>query len=143
MLDAIMFGSQADKVVWPVHPRTRKISAGLGDLGMDRLILCEPLGYLEFNYLARGARGVITDSGGITEETTVMGVPCMTLRDTTERPETVLLGTNELVGTEPGKLKPYLERLFQGQWKKGSIPQYWDGKTSERIVQILERYLNA
>lgn len=141
MLDAIMSGSREDKVVWPVHPRTRKILSEMGGLSMERLILSEPLGYLEFNYLVREARGVITDSGGITEETTVMGVPCMTLRDSTERPETIQMGTNELVGTDPVKLRPYLDRLFSGCWKKGSIPQFWDGKTAERIVRTLADYL--
>jgi UDP-N-acetylglucosamine 2-epimerase (non-hydrolysing) len=82
---------------------------------------------------------VITDSGGITEETTVMGVPCITLRDTTERSETVTIGTNELVGTNPNHLKPYLDRLFAGKWKKGAIPPLWDGKAAERIVDHLEK----
>jgi UDP-N-acetylglucosamine 2-epimerase (non-hydrolysing) len=85
------------------------------------------------------ALAVITDSGGITEETTVMGVSCITLRDTTERSETVTIGTNELVGTNPDNLKPYLDRLFAGKWKKGSIPPFWDGKAAERIVGHLER----
>ena len=143
MLDAVMGGTRSDKVVWPVHPRTRKILAGIGDLKMDRLILCEPLSYLEFNYLVRYSRGVITDSGGITEETTVMGVPCMTLRDTTERPETVQMGTNELVGTNPANLQPYLQKLFSGEWKKGKIPPLWDGKAAVRIVQVLERHLHV
>lgn len=84
------------------------------------------------------ARAVITDSGGITEETTVMGVPCLTLRDTTERPETVTIGTNELIGTDPSRLKPALDRLFAGQWKKGAVPPLWDGRTGERIVALLE-----
>jgi len=93
--------------------------------------------------IAEGARGLpvskamITDSGGITEETTVMGVPCMTLRDNTERPETITVGTNELVGTNPEDLKPYLDKLFNGEWKKGSIPELWDGKTSPRIIDHL------
>ena len=80
---------------------------------------------------------MITDSGGITEETTVMGVPCMTLRDNTERPETITIGTNELVGTDPGSLKTYMDRLLGGKWKKGSIPALWDGKTADRILQVL------
>jgi UDP-N-acetylglucosamine 2-epimerase (non-hydrolysing) len=84
------------------------------------------------------SRAVITDSGGITEETTVMGVPCMTLRDNTERPETVTLGTNELLGTDPAALKPALDRLFAGMWKTGSIPELWDGKAGNRIVSALE-----
>jgi UDP-N-acetylglucosamine 2-epimerase (non-hydrolysing) len=101
----------------------------------------DPQPYLEFNYLVKHAKAVITDSGGITEETTVMGVPCLTLRDSTERPETVTMGTNELIGTDPGKLKPALERLFAGEWKKGGIPEKWDGQTGPRIVAALERLL--
>jgi UDP-N-acetylglucosamine 2-epimerase (non-hydrolysing) len=80
---------------------------------------------------------VITDSGGITEETTIMGVPCMTLRDSTERPETVTIGTNELLGTNPDPLKPYMQKAITGDWKKGSIPDLWDGNTSERIISTL------
>ncbi len=103
----------------------------------------DPQPYLEFNYLVKHAKGVITDSGGITEETTVMGVPCLTLRDSTERPETVTVGTNELIGTEPAKLGPTLTRLLTGQWKKGGIPDKWDGRAAERIVADLERLLGA
>jgi UDP-N-acetylglucosamine 2-epimerase (non-hydrolysing) len=99
--------------------------------------MIDPLGYLEFNYLVQNAKGVITDSGGITEETTVMGVPCMTLRDNTERPETISLGTNELLGTNPKAIKPAMEKLFSGKWKKGAIPELWDGKTAERIIDAL------
>jgi len=84
---------------------------------------------------------VITDSGGITEETTIMGVPCITLRDSTERPETVTVGTNELIGTDPAALAPVLERLFAGKWKKGAIPEKWDGQTAPRIVAALETLL--
>jgi UDP-N-acetylglucosamine 2-epimerase (non-hydrolysing) len=98
---------------------------------------------LEFNFLVKNSMAVITDSGGITEEATVMGVPCLTLRDTTERPETVTVGTNELVGTNPSKLKPALDRLFAGQWKKGGIPEKWDGKTGERICTVLEQLLGG
>jgi UDP-N-acetylglucosamine 2-epimerase (non-hydrolysing) len=99
--------------------------------------MIDPLGYLEFNYLVENAFGVITDSGGITEETTVMGVPCMTLRENTERPETVTIGTNELIGTDPSAIKPAMEKLFSGNWKIGSIPALWDGNTAKRIVAIL------
>ena len=84
---------------------------------------------------------MITDSGGITEETTVLGVPCLTLRDNTERPETVTIGTNELIGTNPANLPPALARLMAGQWKTGSIPPKWDGKAAERIIEHLERLL--
>jgi UDP-N-acetylglucosamine 2-epimerase (non-hydrolysing) len=101
--------------------------------------MIEPLGYLEFNYLVENAKAVITDSGGITEETTVMGIPCMTLRDNTERPETVSIGSNELIGTNPSAIKPAMDKLFSGNWKVGSIPELWDGKTAERIVEILTK----
>jgi UDP-N-acetylglucosamine 2-epimerase (non-hydrolysing) len=102
-----------------------------------------PLGYLEFIYLLRDAKGVFTDSGGITEETTVLGVPCLTLRDNTERPETVTIGTNELIGTDPVNLGPALARLMDGHWKKGAIPKKWDGHAAERIVAELERLLSV
>jgi UDP-N-acetylglucosamine 2-epimerase (non-hydrolysing) len=100
------------------------------------------LGYLEFNFLVKHSKAVITDSGGITEETTVMGIPCMTLRDSTERPETCTVGTNELLGTNPKALKPALEKLFAGEWKKGGIPELWDGKAAERIVQHIIELLH-
>ena len=101
------------------------------------LHIVEPMGYLEFNYLVERAKTVVTDSGGITEETTVMGVPCITLRDNTERPETCTVGTNELIGTKPEAIKPALDKLFAGQWKKGAIPELWDGHTAERIIRVL------
>ena len=101
------------------------------------LHIVEPMGYLEFNYLVERAKAVVTDSGGITEETTVMGVPCITLRDNTERPETCTVGTNELIGTNPAAIKPALDKLFAGEWKKGAIPELWDGRTAERIIEIL------
>ncbi len=125
-------------VVFPIHPRTAKIFSELG-IGTENLKVIDPLGYLEFNYLVRDCMAVITDSGGITEETTVMHVPCLTLRDNTERPETCTVGSNELIGTDPAGIAPALERLFAGKWKKGGIPELWDGKAAQRIVDILEK----
>ena len=128
------------KIVFPVHPRTNK-QLDRQSLSNEKLILIEPLGYLAFNYIVQHAKAVITDSGGITEETTVMGIPCMTLRNNTERPETCLVGTNELLGTNPKAIKPAMEKLFLGQWKKGGIPEKWDGMTAERIVNhLLEQF---
>jgi UDP-N-acetylglucosamine 2-epimerase (non-hydrolysing) len=121
------------KVIFPVHPRTRKNMEQFG-IYPKSVILVDPMGYFEFNYLVKHAKGVITDSGGITEETTVMGIPCITMRNSTERPETVTIGTNELIGTDPEQLKVYLHKLLEGDWKVGSIPPLWDGKTAERIV---------
>ena len=124
------------KVVFPMHPRTQKMFKQL-NIAFDQLIITGPMSYLEFIYLIKNSSGVITDSGGITEETTVLGIPCMTLRNSTERPETVTVGTNEIVGTDPNKIKAVLEKLISGQWKKGGIPEMWDGKTSGRIVEII------
>jgi UDP-N-acetylglucosamine 2-epimerase (non-hydrolysing) len=142
LLRAIADGSGGLPVVFPVHPRTAK---NLRDLEgqIPGMHYVDPQPYLEFNYLVKHAKGVITDSGGITEETTVMGVPCLTLRDSTERPETVTVGTNELIGTDPAKLGPALARLMAGKWKKGGIPEKWDGRAAERIVAELERLLGA
>lgn len=136
LLDEIIAHSNGLPLIFPVHPRTAKILAGLG-VSHPRLHTVEPLGYLEFNYLVEKAKAVLTDSGGITEETTVMGIPCMTLRDNTERPETITVGTNELLGTDPIAVAPALKKLFAGQWKTGGIPELWDGQTGPRIVQHL------
>jgi UDP-N-acetylglucosamine 2-epimerase (non-hydrolysing) len=142
LIDEIITHSNGLPLVFPVHPRTAKILENLG-ISHPRLHMIEPLGYLEFNYLVERAKAVVTDSGGITEETTVMGVPCMTLRDNTERPETVSLGTNELIGTNPKAIQPAMEKLFSGNWKTGSIPEKWDGKTATRIVEHLLRLEKA
>ncbi|MDR7128743.1 UDP-N-acetylglucosamine 2-epimerase (non-hydrolyzing) [Algoriphagus sp. 4150] len=136
MIDAILEGVEGFPIIFPVHPRTAN---NLQSLGIDapNLYMSDPLGYLEFNYLVKKAKGVITDSGGITEEASVMNVPCITLRDNTERAETIHLGTNELVGTDPAKLKPYLEKIMNGEWKQYQGIPLWDGKAAERIVDIL------
>lgn len=142
LLHAISEGARDRKILFPVHPRTAKTLREL-DSVPGNMVLVDPQPYLEFNYLVENAFAVITDSGGITEETTVMGVPCLTLRDNTERPETVTMGTNELIGTDPAALAPAMERLFAGLWKKGSVPPLWDGHTAPRIVAHLEKLLGA
>jgi UDP-N-acetylglucosamine 2-epimerase (non-hydrolysing) len=136
LMEEIIANSSGIPIVFPVHPRTAKNLQGLG-IAADNLHFVEPLSYLEFNYLVERAKLVVTDSGGITEETTVMGVPCITLRNNTERPETITIGTNELIGTDPKAIKPAFEKLFKGEWKSGGIPPLWDGKTAERIVEHL------
>lgn len=138
IIETIVKNVEGIPVIFPVHPRTAKMLENL-DINADNMFLVEPMGYLEFNYLVSKSKAVITDSGGITEETTVFGVPCLTLRDNTERPETCEIGTNELVGTIPVKIKLALEKLLKGNWKKGGIPELWDGHAAERIVkEILE-----
>jgi UDP-N-acetylglucosamine 2-epimerase (non-hydrolysing) len=124
-------------VIFPVHPRTAKILEVSGEL-FPGIRQVDPLGYLEFIHLVRGAAAIVTDSGGITEEATVLGIPCLTLRDSTERPETVTVGTNELIGTDPAAVPPAMRRVLAGDWKKGAIPEHWDGKAAERIVAVLE-----
>ena len=136
LLKEIILSAECLPVIFPVHPRTAKVLANLG-INFENLFMVEPLSYLEFNYLVRNAKVVITDSGGITEETTVMGVPCITLRDNTERPETCEIGTNKLVGTNPKNIAPAFKQLFKGEWQKGAIPEKWDGKAAERIIRIL------
>lgn len=140
LIQAVSDGTRGCPVIFPVHPRTAKSFREVGDAA-GNIHFVDPQPYLEFNYLVENAKAVITDSGGITEETTMMGVPCLTLRDTTERPETVTIGTNELLGTDPAALKPALDRLFAGQWKRGAIPEKWDGGTAPRIVAVLEQVL--
>jgi len=135
-ISEIAKGTHPYSIIFPVHPRTRKTLQDL-NISHKNLKYCDPLGYLEFNYLVKNAKGVITDSGGITEETTVMGIPCITLRDSTERPETCTIGTNELIGTDPKATAPALEKLLRGNWKKGAIPEKWDGNTATRIVDII------
>ena len=151
LMEQIIMNVHGEPIVFPIHPRTAKIFYGLWGTATDsveenraalhkvfpNLYIVDPMGYLEFNYLVLHSRAVVTDSGGITEETTVMGVPCITLRDNTERPETCTVGTNELIGTNPAAVKPALDKLYAGEWKKGEIPELWDGHAAERIVEIL------
>jgi len=125
-------------VVFPVHPRTWQRIAQSG-LETGKLHLLEPLPYLEFLALQQRATVVLTDSGGIQEETTYLGVPCLTLRNNTERPITVSMGTNVLVGDDRGKLKRELARVLEGKARKGSIPPLWDGHAAERIAKVLMR----
>lgn len=137
ILETISTNTEKTPIIFPAHPRTSKIIEDQ-KLEIPNIYLTSPLDYLEFNYLIKNSKAVITDSGGITEEATVLGVPCLTLRNNTERPETITSGTNELIGTNPEKFQNYFDSLYKGQWKKGNIPEKWDGKTGERIVKILE-----
>ena len=116
---------------------------GLLDLlnGMENLTLCGPLNYHDLQNANYHAKFVITDSGGLQEETTVLGIPCITIRENTERPVTVSEGTNEVVGMTTSAIIANAEKILAGKWKKGGIPEGWDGKASERIVQVLEDYL--
>jgi len=124
-------------VVFPVHPRTRARLAGLPAAAELRLL--EPLGYLDFLALQRHAALVITDSGGVQEETTFLGVPCLTVRENTERPITVTHGTNTLVGRDMGRLRDEVARILAGDVRGGAPPPLWDGRAGERIAAVLTR----
>jgi UDP-N-acetylglucosamine 2-epimerase (non-hydrolysing) len=123
-------------VIFPAHPRTRKVLAQCGWEGKN-IYLIEPLSYLEFIYLVKHCRGVVTDSGGVQEETTFLHVPCLTLRQNTERPETIALGTNVLIGDDLVLLRESIGKIIRGEWKTGAIPPLWDGKTAERIIEAM------
>jgi len=126
-------------LLFPVHPRTRARIAefGLPALSKGRMQLLEPLGYLDFLKLQMDAAVVVTDSGGIQEETTYLGVPCLTVRENTERPVTVEMGTNTLVGQDMHRLRDELGRVLNGEGKRGEIPPLWDGRASERIAEVI------
>jgi UDP-N-acetylglucosamine 2-epimerase (non-hydrolysing) len=142
ILELMELSAQKTNIVFPIHPRTR---AHMDKFGLTKrmeavpnLILTEPLGYLEFIQLMSHAKAILTDSGGIQEETTYLGIPCLTFRDSTERPVTVSLGTNQLLADlDPQKTYQALEKILAGQVKKGSIPPLWDGHAAERIAHTL------
>jgi UDP-N-acetylglucosamine 2-epimerase (non-hydrolysing) len=136
ILQSLLEVGQDLPVIFPAHPRTRKRIADFG-LHADQLRIFDPLSYLEFLGMQARATVVITDSGGIQEETTYLGVPCLTLRENTERPVTVSLGTNVLVGRDPNKLRSELSQILAGKAKKGTVPPLWDGHTGERIAALI------
>jgi UDP-N-acetylglucosamine 2-epimerase (non-hydrolysing) len=128
-------------IIFPVHPRTKQRISAISFF-YPGLKSTDPLGYFEFIYLLRYAKGIVTDSGGVTEEATVLNIPCITLRDSTERPETVLLGTNVLVGDDLFLLQENIDLMVNGKWKQSSIPDFWDGHAAERIIDsILEKHM--
>ena len=136
ILSMISKASENFPIIFPVHPRTKQIIDKF-KISEEKIITIDPQGYLEFIFLIKNAKGIITDSGGITEEATVLHVPCLTLRSSTERPETITMGTNELIGDDLLKLKLSIEKIISEDWKKGNIPPLWDGHTSQRIVETL------
>jgi UDP-N-acetylglucosamine 2-epimerase (non-hydrolysing) len=141
IIECLVQIAQQQHIVFPVHPRTKSSLEKFGLLqGLKEnpgITLAEPLGYLDFLKLIKDATVVITDSGGIQEETTVLQVPCVTLRDNTERPVTVNIGTNYLIGTEPSQIMETVSNILKGNGKQGKIPPLWDGHAGERIVKIL------
>ncbi|MBN1203711.1 MAG: UDP-N-acetylglucosamine 2-epimerase (non-hydrolyzing) [Myxococcaceae bacterium] len=147
LLSALAHVATRLPIIFPVHPRTRKMLADQGLSGMlersPGLRLVEPMGYLEFLALTSQARLILTDSGGLQEESTALGVACLTLRENTERPITVEQGTNLVVGTDPARIREEADRVLDGHGKKGRVPELWDGRSAERIAALYERVLGA
>ncbi len=144
ILEAVAVLARRLPVVFPVHPRTRAALARLGledDLAAAGVALTGPLGYLETLGLMREARLVLTDSGGMQEETTALGVPCLTLRESTERPVTLTHGTNTLVGTDPARIRAAAGQALSGARPAARMPELWDGQAARRIRAVLERWL--
>lgn len=145
ILKAIEHIQKSLAIVFPAHPRTLKMIEQFGYRdqvsGMANLKVCDPLDYHQTLALNASSACVITDSGGLQEETTALGIPCITIRENTERPVTVTVGSNEVVGTNTAKIIASVDRIMAGQWKKGGIPEGWDGKASQRIVAFLETKL--
>ncbi|MGI5865027.1 MAG: non-hydrolyzing UDP-N-acetylglucosamine 2-epimerase [Myxococcales bacterium] len=138
ILDGLARVAQRVPILFPVHPRTRGRLAALGFEGSERVRLTEPLGYLELLSLTASSALILTDSGGLQEEATVLGVPCLTLRENTERPITIVEGTNALVGSDPERIEAAADRALGG-YVRGRVPALWDGATGERIAELYER----
>jgi len=146
LLDAFEVIEKDLKIVFPIHPRSRKMIETFGLQqkveAMKNLMLLEPLGYLDFMKLMHNARLLLTDSGGIQEETTYLGIPCITMRENTERPVTVEVGTNILVGADTERIIKETKNILDGNAKKGQIPELWDGRAAQRIVKIIHEVLS-
>ena len=147
LLGVLMDVAKQLPVVFPVHPRTRKMIAEQGLASKleqtPGLKLVDPMGYLEFLSVTSQAKLVMTDSGGLQEETTALNVPCLTMREQTERPITVEVGSNEVVGTDPARIREAANRVLSGDFKKGRVPELWDGRTGERIADLYARFLGV
>lgn len=139
LLEALADVSRELPLVFPIHPRTRESIRRAGFSIPDSIAVVDPLGYLDFLALQERATAVITDSGGVQEETTFLGVPCLTMRANTERPVTVILGTNTLLGDDLVRLREEVHTIAAGQSRKGTIPPLWDGHAAERIADVLVR----
>ena len=144
LVQTLMELSKELPLVFPIHPRTRARAEAYGllnDLEQNpRIHLAPPLGYLEFQGLVGDAKMVLTDSGGLQEETTALGIPCLTLRENTERPITVIEGTNTIVGSDPKAIREGFDQIMKEGGKAGRVPPLWDGHTAERIADVLMRY---
>ena len=137
IIDTLNRISKQLPIIFPVHPRTRKNMEAFGITAGSGIKLTGPLPYMEFLNLWKDSRLVLTDSGGLQEETTALGIPCLTLRENTERPITITEGTNELTGSDPLKIMAGFDRIMNSKWKTGQIPEFWDGRAARRILDLI------
>jgi UDP-N-acetylglucosamine 2-epimerase (non-hydrolysing) len=137
ILEALRKIAEEMTVIFPIHPRTAKRITDFG-FDMGKICITKPFGYLEFLNLTSQAKVVLTDSGGLQEETTILGVPCLTLRNNTERPVTITHGTNILTGTNPHCILDGFHRAISGEWRPSGPPELWDGFAAQRIVQVIK-----
>ncbi len=144
LVDSLNLVAERLKIVFPIHPRTKAALKRYGLINTleknERIMLVEPLGYIDFMNLLKDAALVLTDSGGIQEETTVLKVPCITLRENTERPVTVKEGSNYLIGMNINEIMPTVDMILSGRGKVSKIPKYWDGRAGDRIIEHLVKY---
>jgi UDP-N-acetylglucosamine 2-epimerase (non-hydrolysing) len=142
LLEMIGKHSRNKPIIFPSHPRIFSLLNEKKIIIPKNIVISPPMTYLEFIFLLNESRAIITDSGGITEEATYLNIPCLTLRENTERPETVSVGSNVLVGNDEEKFAKYLNDIFEGNWKSSTVPEKWDGNTAERISFKILQYLN-
>jgi UDP-N-acetylglucosamine 2-epimerase (non-hydrolysing) len=141
ILTEIKYACANDKIIFPIHPRSKKQIKLIKHLPKN-IHLVSPQSYLEFIYLLKNCKAILTDSGGVSEEATILNIPCLTFRNSTERPETILEGTNHLIGSNLNNLNANIKKINKGLWKKGRMPNKWDGKTSKRILLDLIKIIN-
>ena len=142
IIAALNLISAKHSIIWPVHPRTKKIINEFDIRINSNIVTTDPFGYLDFMGLQKNAKLIITDSGGIQEESTFFGVPCLTIRENTERPITITQGTNKLIGIDYGKIPHEVDLVLAANEKEYTVPDRWDGKAAHRISAIIDDYFN-
>lgn len=141
IIKTISEAASENRIIFPMHPRTKKVISKSDLNKYKNIIIVDPMSYLEFIYLIKNSSAIITDSGGITEEATYLKIPCITLRNSTERPETITMGSNVLVGDDPRNISKYIQLVIDNKWKVSTIPEKWDGFAASRIFNKIDKFL--